>query len=128
MRPLIAVLFVGLAPLALADEKPAPAPGAPKTPKHDTSLDDLIEGAAPGPVTQPPTAAAAPHQLTLTVQLANAAGVRATYQQSRNVRMSSIGRRAVLFVVPADRITTDDGAQVTLKVTLSAPAKPATRE
>ena len=49
-------------------------------------------------------------------------------QQSRNVRMSSIGRRAVLFVVPADRITTDDGAQVTLKVTLSAPAKPATRE
>src|SRR5437870_3004170 len=49
MRPLIAVLFVGLAPLALADEKPAPAPGAPKTPKHDTPLDDLIEGAAPGP-------------------------------------------------------------------------------
>jgi hypothetical protein len=75
-------------------------------------------------VTQPATASTATHKLTLTVTL----GEQATYQQVRSVRMSAIGRRAVVFIVPADRISSEDKAQVTMRAVLSAPAKPGTRE
>src|SRR5579871_434709 len=42
-------------------------------------------------ITQPATVSLAPHELTLTVTVGN----RATYQQVRPVRMSSVGRRAL---------------------------------
>lgn len=75
-------------------------------------------------VTQPATVQLAPHELTLTVMLGN----KATYQQVRTVRMSSVGRRALVFLVPADRISSEDAARVTMRATLSGPANPPSRE
>jgi hypothetical protein len=75
-------------------------------------------------VTQPATVAMAAHTLTLTVSV----GGKATYQQARTIRMSSVGRRSVVFVVPADRISSEDAATVAMRAVLSAPAKPPTRE
>jgi hypothetical protein len=75
-------------------------------------------------VTQPPTVATAVHELTLTV----AVGSKITYQQIRTVRVSAIGRRSMVFIVPADRISSEDAAKVTMKVVLSAPAKPPAHE
>jgi len=72
-------------------------------------------------VTQPASVASQPHQLTLTVSV----GDRQTYREVRAVRMSSIGRRALVFVVPADRIATDNNAPVLIHAALSAPAQPA---
>jgi hypothetical protein len=68
--------------------------------------------------------AAAEHTLTLTVAL----GSRATYQQVRNVRIGSVGRRAIVFVVPADRISAEDPVKVTMRAVLSGPARPPMRE
>ena len=73
-------------------------------------------------VTQPPTVATQAHELTLSVYV----GQRETFHQTRNVRMSSIGRRALVFVVPADRIATYDPATVKIQALLSAPADPPT--
>lgn len=74
-------------------------------------------------VTQPATVTTAPHALTVTVNV----GANATYQQKRNVRVSSIGRRALVFVIPADRISSEDLARVVVRADLSAPANPASR-
>lgn len=75
-------------------------------------------------VTQPPTVATAVHELALTVALGN----KITYQQVRTVRVSAVGRRSIVFIVPADRISSEDAAKVTMKVVLSAPAKPPAHE
>ena len=75
-------------------------------------------------VTQPATVAATTHALTLTVLV----GSKPTYQQQRSVRISSVGRRSIVFIVPADRISSEDAAAVTLRAVLSAPAKPPNRE
>lgn len=75
-------------------------------------------------VTQPPNVVPATHHLSLHVFL----GGRIVYQQKRNVRMSSLGRRSLVFVVPADRFTSFESTRVVIRATLSMPAKPATRE
>ncbi len=75
-------------------------------------------------VTQPATVASAPHTLTLVTKM----GDQTTYQQAREVRISSVGRRALVFVIPADRISAEDGGKVTINISLSDLAKPATRE
>jgi hypothetical protein len=72
-------------------------------------------------VTQPPNIASLAHQVTFSVTIAD----RETFRQVRNVRMSSIGRRALVFVVPADRIATDSSAAVRIHASLSPPALPA---
>lgn len=75
-------------------------------------------------VTQPATVATASHSLTLTVVV----GSKPTYQQQRAVRVSSVGRRSLVFVIPADRISSEDTAKVSLRAQLSSPAKPPSRE
>ncbi|MSP61159.1 MAG: hypothetical protein EXR72_12605 [Myxococcales bacterium] len=75
-------------------------------------------------ITQPATVATASHTLTLAVTV----GAKATYQQVRSVRVSTIGRRSLVFIVPADRISSEDAARVTLRATLSGLAKPPMRE
>lgn len=75
-------------------------------------------------VVQPPNVAAVQHDLSLNVFV----GSRLAYQQTRRVRMSSFGRRSILFVIPADRITSYETTQVIVRASLSMPAKPATRE
>ena len=74
-------------------------------------------------VTQPATIATSPHLLTVTVNV----GATATYQQKRSVRVSSVGRRAIVFVIPSDRISSEEAARVTIRADLSAPANPASR-
>src|SRR5258706_482307 len=49
-------------------------------------------------------------------------------QQVRSVRISSAGRRAVVFVVPADRISSEEAARVTMRAQLSGLSKPGVRE
>ena len=71
-------------------------------------------------VTQPANVATLPHTLTLTVTV----GANETFRQVRKVRISSVGRRAMVFVVPSDKISSDDPAQVKLHALLSSPASP----
>ena len=71
-------------------------------------------------VTQPPTVMSESHQVTLTVNV----GPKETFRQVRKVRMSSIGRRALVFVIPADKVASYDAAEVRLLASLSPPALP----
>ena len=75
-------------------------------------------------VTQPQGVAAAQHTLTLSVLAAD----KVVYSQVRPVRIGSVGRRAIVFVVPADRFASDDNVRITVRVELSAPARPAVRD
>ena len=72
-------------------------------------------------VTQPGDIVSSEHSLTLSVLV----GGKETWKQQRKVRMSSIGRRAMVFVVPMDKIASDDEAIVTFNAVLSQPATPA---
>lgn len=71
-------------------------------------------------VTQPGDIASAEHSLTLSVLV----GGKETWRQQRKVRMSSIGRRAMVFVIPMDKIASDDETTVTFSAVLSPPATP----
>lgn len=61
-------------------------------------------------------------------QLHGQLGERVTYQQQRALRMSSIGRRPGCTIVPSDRIASEEPVKVRVRVTLTAPARPAVRE
>ena len=71
-------------------------------------------------VTQPANVLTTEHDVTLSVTV----GPKETFRQTRRVRIGSVGRRAMVFVIPADKISSDDAAQVKLHALLSAPATP----
>ena len=71
-------------------------------------------------VTQPGDIVSEEHSLTLSVLV----GGKETWKQTRKVRMSNIGRRSLVFVIPMDKISSDDPTTVTMSAVLSPPADP----
>lgn len=72
-------------------------------------------------VTQPGDVLSEEHNVSLAVLV----GGKQTHKETRKVRISSIGRRAMVFVIPAERIASEETALVTLQALLSQPATPA---
>jgi hypothetical protein len=73
-------------------------------------------------VTQPADVASEEHTLSMAVSV----GSKETFRQVRKVRISNVGRRAMVFIIPSDKIASDDTTKVKVSAQLSAPAMPGT--